>query len=41
MLLAVAGLDQKALEERTRLLASRDWGRLGLSGSEPFSKGDG
>jgi hypothetical protein len=25
MLLAVAGLDQKALEERTRLLASRDW----------------
>ena len=28
MLLAVAGLDQKALEERTRLLASRDWGSL-------------
>jgi hypothetical protein len=25
MLLAVAGLDQKALEDRTRLLASRDW----------------
>ena len=28
MLLAVAGLDQKALEERTRLLASRDWSSL-------------
>jgi hypothetical protein len=28
MLLAVAGLDQKALEERTRLLASRDWESL-------------
>ena len=28
MLLAVAGLDQKALEERTRLLASRDWDTL-------------
>ncbi len=28
MLLAVAGLDQKALEERTRLLASRDWTSL-------------
>jgi hypothetical protein len=28
MLLAVAGLDQKALEERTRLLASRDWDAL-------------
>jgi hypothetical protein len=25
MLLAVAGLDKKALEERTRRLASRDW----------------
>jgi hypothetical protein len=25
MLLAVAGLDKKALEERTRLLASGDW----------------
>ena len=28
MLLAVAGLDQKALEDRTRLLASRDWESL-------------
>ena len=28
MLLAVAGLDQNALEERTRLLASRDWASL-------------
>jgi hypothetical protein len=28
MLLAVAGLDQNALEERTRLLASRDWAAL-------------
>ncbi|MHC5544435.1 carboxymuconolactone decarboxylase family protein [Singulisphaera rosea] len=28
MLLAVAGLDQKALEERTRLLASKDWTNL-------------
>ena len=28
MLLAVAGLDPKALEDRTRLLASRDWDML-------------
>ncbi len=28
MLLAVAGLDQNALEDRTRVLASRDWDRL-------------
>ncbi|QEH32125.1 hypothetical protein OJF2_05940 [Aquisphaera giovannonii] len=28
MLLAVAGLDQNALEERTRLLASKDWTSL-------------
>lgn len=28
MLLAVAGLDAKALEERTRLLASGDWSLL-------------
>src|SRR5262245_44682461 len=28
MLLAVAGLDEKALEERTRLLASSDWSAL-------------
>jgi hypothetical protein len=28
MLLAVAGLDQKQLEQRTRLLASRDWDSL-------------
>lgn len=28
MLLAVAGLDQKALEERTRLLASGNWESL-------------
>lgn len=28
MLLAVAGLDPKALEERTRLLASGDWSTL-------------
>jgi hypothetical protein len=28
MLLAVAGLDQQALEGRTRLLASRDWASL-------------
>ena len=28
MLLAVAGLDKKALEERTRLLASGDWSSL-------------
>src|ERR1700753_330022 len=31
MLLAVAGLDQKALEARTRLLASRDWESLPAS----------
>jgi hypothetical protein len=28
MLLAVAGLDKQALEDRTRLLASRDWASL-------------
>jgi hypothetical protein len=28
MLLAVAGLDEKALEARTRLLASKDWSSL-------------
>ena len=36
MLLAVAGLDQKALEERTRLLASRDWGALPASDRAAF-----
>ena len=36
MLLAVAGLDQKALEERTRLLASRDWEALPASDRAAF-----
>ena len=36
MLLAVAGLDQKALEERTRLLASRDWAKLTASDRAAF-----
>jgi hypothetical protein len=36
MLLAVAGLEQKALEERTRLLASRDWHSLPASDRAAF-----
>lgn len=36
MLLAVAGLDQKALEERTRLLASRNWESLSNSDRAAF-----
>ena len=36
MLLAVAGLDQNALEERTRLLASRDWEMLPASDRAAF-----
>ncbi len=36
MLLAVAGLDQKALEERTRLLASNDWAALPASDRGAF-----
>jgi hypothetical protein len=36
MLLAVAGLDKKALEDRTRLLASRDWASLPASDRAAF-----
>jgi len=44
MLLAVAGLDQEALEKRTRMLASGDWSslppyeRAGLFFARKFSK---
>ena len=37
MLLAVAGLDEKALEERTRLLASGDWSSLPRGDGPPSS----
>jgi hypothetical protein len=36
MLLAVAGLDPKALEDRTRLLASKDWSTLPPSDRAAF-----